>query len=615
MRIVYNESARKRIGKLGSASISSFIDELLPAQRSRVLAVLPPLQRFRKNSPLELKERAKSFAMAISHAVDHKFREHDIEWKAFAFAWLYWARNTFDVELDGFACTSQSELIAHVCEVADELKSAKEDLEKLILFSYLPDDDSSKVLLESRPTRIELQDRRAVAELPVKLEKIGHRVDQLAVRLGEFEQARLDDSRALAANNRAFDETKLRSLESQLRENDERISKQFGELEASVHSVVMQIGLVKEHAEAYAGRIKKLSDFVDSFAEEFASLHSQISETSSQLNELRNAATLHGSINGIGNVVPAQTSVDVFSTLIEMCEPPTGSQVKSLDGVASILQHLTDNFHAIGIRKDDAEAVARIVTSSLVAGQLTQFCGSMADILADVLCTSVFGAEYLDCHVPIGLCDGAFLTRCRQEVEAFPSMGALVLRGANRSAFEIYGAAARDSITRRQFARSERLDFRGIISTSVSGAAVLEMNEVMMELGPMIDSDHLCWTVPKWKKVRVGALKDVRLQSLYKADDDMVDLLQQIEKLVGTEKRPNALRRSILIRAASALALIPQIDDSVRTELLLIGWQVPLLRAQLLSDDEIETRVVKVLDGSDFKLGLLKAVLKASNED
>ncbi len=614
MRIVYNESARKRIGKLGSASISSFIDELSPAQRSRVLAVLPPLQRFRKNSPLELKERAKSFAMALSHAVDHKFREHDVEWKAFAFAWLYWARNTFDIELEGFPGTTQSELIAHVCEIAGDLKCAKEDLEKLILFSYLPDDDSSRGMLAARPTRIELKDRRAVAELPVKIEKIGLRVDQLATKLSELEQARMNDFRALATNARTFDEEKLQSLESRLGTTDERIRKQFGELETMVRAVVTQIDVLKEHSETRAGRIQKVSDSVDSFGNEFASLRKLISETSLRLDELQDVATSRGSLSGIGDVAPVHTSAD-YSTFIEVCEPAAGSQIKTLDGVASILQLLTDNFHAIGIRKDDAEAVARIVTSSLVAGQLTQFSGSMADILADVLCTSVFGAEYLDCHVPIGLCDGAILARCRQEVESAPSVGALVLRGANRSAFEIYGGAARDAILRRQFARPERLDFRGLVSTSVSGAAVLEMNEAMMELGPTIDSDQLCWTVPKWKKVRVGALKDVRLQSLYKADDDMVDLLQQIEELVGTEKRQNALRRSILIRAASALALIPQIDDSVRTELLLIGWQIPLLKAQLLSYDEIENRVVKALDGSEFKLDLLKAVLKASNEN
>lgn len=136
----------------------------------------------------------------------------------------------------------------------------------------------------------------------------------------------------------------------------------------------------------------------------------------------------------------------------------------------------------------------------------------------------------------------------------------------------------------------------------------------MTDLGPIVDSDHLSWTIPRWKKVRYGALKEVRLQSLYKADDDITDLLQTINQVVRDEKRSTALRRSVLIRAGSALALIPNLDESVRLELLLTGWMVPLLRNRAVDEEAIRERVANVLGGSDFKVELLKASLGATYE-
>jgi hypothetical protein len=183
MQIIYTESARKRIGNLGTAAVSNFLEELPTAQRGRVLAGLPKMQGFRKNSPFELKERAKTFAIAISHAADHKYREHDIEWKAFTVAWLCWAKNLFSIELDKFEGNTQRELAEYVILNAGDLNCSREDLERLVLFSYLPDDVDSAGFIAARPSKDELRNRRQVAELPSRVEGISQRLDELIGRI------------------------------------------------------------------------------------------------------------------------------------------------------------------------------------------------------------------------------------------------------------------------------------------------------------------------------------------------------------------------------------------------------------------------------------------------
>jgi hypothetical protein len=123
----------------------------------------------------------------------------------------------------------------------------------------------------------------------------------------------------------------------------------------------------------------------------------------------------------------------------------------------------------------------------------------------------------------------------------------------------------------------------------------------------------LRWGIPKWKKIRLGALKDLRLSSLYRQPDDMPDLLATIDTILKDEHR-SALHRAVLIRAASALELIPSINDSVRLELLLTSWVVPYQRCQGVAEDSIRKKIHQVLKSNDFKLNLLSSVLAADHE-
>lgn len=617
MQIVYTENARKRIGKLGATAISAFLDELPAAQRGRVLAGLPRMQGFRKNSPLEVKERAKTFVNAISHAADHKFREHDIEWKAFTVAWLCWVKNRFSVDLGEFDGESQLELAQHVISTAGELNCAREDLEKLLLFSYFPDDTDGAKFIAARPAEDELRGRRQVAELPSRVDGMSQRLDDLISRVAQVEQMQ-QQAAPVNVPNEAITalEEHLNAIGRRLGVIEERDASLRIELETAIQSLRSAMdtngALVREcheHTEGATVIVKGISREVPELRHSLNNSLLRLDELSKQVAEIsaQNVTQL------CANEAPSLSNEN-FERAVAIVQPAPDSPIKTLDGIASIVQLLADNFRSVGLEREDAESAARIVGAGLVAGQLVNFSGSLADLLADATCSSISGIGHVECDVPIGLCDGAFVSTCEERLSSSPRNSALVLRGTNRSAFEVYGAGIRSQVIGRQIGRPDRFEYRALIATSCVGPSVLDANESTLALGPVIDSDHLRWGIPKWKKIRLGALHDLRLQDFYKQYDDMPDLLNRISVILDGEQRTPALRRAVLIRAASALELIPDVDDSVRLELLLASWVVPYLRSQSRAEDSIRKRVDQVLKSAEQRLNLLSIVLEAGHE-
>jgi len=618
MEIVYTESARRRIGKLGAAAINDFLDELTAAQRSRVLAFLPRVQGFRKNSPFELRERAKTFVTTISHAAHQKYREHDIEWKAFTGLWLCWVRNVFGLDIvDSFEeGDTQSDLVEYIIREAGELSCPREDLEKLALFSYLPDDAKAASFIASRPAREELKSRRILAELPALVEGISQRVDEAIGRISEIEKEQQDAS--LTNGNRPCVDLEDRHQKAVQRLDavEHQVSSQTTKLECTARTLGTEINSIEKLLREALDRVDGAYSVADALGKQFSLLRVASTESIERLDELEKRVS---KISGQGAIQSATTAagpplVDSWDDAVAFVQPTFNSEVETLDGIAAVVRSLTENFCSVGIERDDAESSACIVTAGLVAGQLVNFSGSLADLLADATCASVFGAGHVECEVPMGLCDGKIVLACQEQLVAAPENSPLVLRGANRSAFEIYGAGIRSSVMSRQIGRTDGLAYRALIATASFGPCVLGATESTFALGPTIDSDHLRWSRPKWKKVRPAGLRDVRLESLYKPHDDLPDVLDTVSTLLSGERRPSALRRAVLIRAASALALIPSIGDSARLELLLASWSVPSLKCQGIAEESIRKHVHRVLNGGELKLNLLSTVLDAEHE-
>ena len=612
MHIVYSESARKRIGKLGATSINGFLEEITPSQRNRVLAALPRLRGFRKGSPLDLKERTKLFVNAISHAADHRFREHDLEWKAFAIGWLCWAKKHFSVDLEKFQGTSQRELAEYVIREADEFNCAREDLEKLLQFSFLADDVDVVDFVAARPGREELKSRRQVEELLKRVEGLAQRLDDIAGRIENIEKSQHTLSFQHDWKKTVQDiEKKLEKLFKHLEEVEELGKSQKSELTTTEKSLRLEVESIGKAQRSYSDRTKIFANEVDFFKSEIQELQASVHTS------LQRFEQLSKKIDALSQSMPATAPksecesriVTPWDEVIRWVPSISSGQVRTLDGIASIFQSLTDNYCAVGIEKDDSDAVASIVTAGIVAGQLLTFGGSLADLLVDATCAAVFGEGHIDCEIPVGLSDSGFVVNCESRSKKVAQNSALVLRAANRSAFEVYAGAIRSLVLHRQVGRPDSLEYRALIATICSGPSVLDSNESMLELGPTIDSDQLRWSVPKWKKIRAGTLKGQQLQQLYKPYDDIQEIHDIVKSIIKEEQRPSALRKAILLRALSTLALLLNIDDSVRLELLLAAWVIPTQKSRGASEDALRKMIHQCTKSSEIKLNLLTTTL------
>lgn len=121
-------------------------------------------------------------------------------------------------------------------------------------------------------------------------------------------------------------------------------------------------------------------------------------------------------------------------------------EVGSVDVACGVI---ANNLQACGVVKNDAKRYARLILAAVIAGQLIQFKGSTADLMADAAAAAVGGAIFHEWRVPVGLLSEDAATDCLEAVSE--SSGCLLLKGANRSAFEVYGSAIRDLVARRQF--------------------------------------------------------------------------------------------------------------------------------------------------------------------
>lgn len=149
---------------------------------------------------------------------------------------------------------------------------------------------------------------------------------------------------------------------------------------------------------------------------------------------------------------------------------------------------IASNLLAVGVTKGAAVSVARQTVAALIAGQMVQFSGSLADMAADAVAAAIGGPTYHEWRVPVGLVSDEAASNCVEVVAE--SSGCLLLKGANLSAFEVYGAAVRDIVMRRQFSASSNGRL-ALIASWAQGPAAFPNGGTLAELGPVFDTDTL----------------------------------------------------------------------------------------------------------------------------
>lgn len=77
--------------------------------------------------------------------------------------------------------------------------------------------------------------------------------------------------------------------------------------------------------------------------------------------------------------------------------------------------------------KNDANRYARHILAAVISGQLIQFKGSTADLIADAVAAAIGGAIFHEWRVPVGLLSENAAADCLEVV--YESSGCLLLKG------------------------------------------------------------------------------------------------------------------------------------------------------------------------------------------
>jgi hypothetical protein len=265
-----------------------------------------------------------------------------------------------------------------------------------------------------------------------------------------------------------------------------------------------------------------------------------------------------------------------------------------LEHLESILHLVQQNLVAAGVRQSDADGVARTITSATLAGQMVQFCGSFADILG-VTCAHTFaGREALSWQVPLGLSDGKDTRAVLQlAFERGEDAQALLLRGVNRSAFEVYGTEVRDFIQRRLMTRlGAAPSNESFFDTWADGPATIPGSSALIELGPLLNADELAWSSSSdWGKFRTGSFHisgEIVREMQSASADEVAEVLGLVDSL---ELPCSRFWRISFYRFVSVLFALPNSTYRDSLSMALQTWVLPWAKVLGVSREKVERSI------------------------
>jgi hypothetical protein len=618
MSFTYCVNAKQRIALQGLSAISGFIDEVQLPVRQKILGALPSISGFRKNSEAELKKKCERLATAISRSNSEKSKAASSDWAALGGLWASWGHAKFkqafpDGPYDFEKIPNEQALdFLHTLLGAEENRFAKEDVERLFLFSGLPGTDAISACMHALPSRVELERKLALSKLPDEVAQVRKKIDELVRTyeplLRSTQSASSMASDAKLASNKLTDVVdSLRSAFAAFeRDNANSSSRLRGELleKLDSHAKVVDAHTTANEkaqhnfeieargkAESFEKRLRSVVGDVKSIAGEIETLRSGCKALTETIDTI--TAALQSAPNAKASAPSLPDSQNRGT--VKLLQPH--QKVKSVATIADaddLLRLLTSNFAAVGIRSSDAGSVARIVLSAACAGLLTQFNGSLADVLGSAAALSLGGRRVLSWTVPLGLSDDvtadALLSRASADAEA---SRAILLRGVNRSAFEIYGSGLRDLVIQRLVSNDAGSHtVAQLFATWVEGPATLPGGAPLIELGPVVNTDDLVWTANcRWEQFKmIESLNILELRG--KSESDCAEEISEALRIVDALGLPNnRLWRLSFSKFIRNLVSLRGQDFQEALSEALSTWILPWAKANSVAREEIEMRI------------------------
>lgn len=606
MSYQFCQEAKERISALGQAALVDFIDEIPLDLRRVVYDRLPRIQGFRPGTPAELKEKQKRL---IGH-LTHPQSSQTSDWKHFALLWDAWARQRFGKT---FPMGDSSE--PTLCTATNFLKllannfpgAAREDMTRLFIFSGFPDHPETVEILERFRPASSLARDQMIDELPSRLGEID-------IRLGATEVATADaadrigwlevNSKSLARNmedaagkidlstNAISDLQVTLNAESARSETIETIIDTLDITSKKLTEVTIASDARIDILEQQVRELVTRGDNWDGLAVEVAGMKMAVAGLSAREVEwtvaAENIGVLTERVAALERILVENNSGPVTRQRVKLIENNTEGPLFEILSVGTACTTIASNLLAVGVTKGAAVSVARQTVAALIAGQMVQFSGSLADMAADAVAAAIGGPTYHEWRVPVGLVSDEAASDCVEVVTE--SSGCLLLKGANLSAFEVYGTAVRDIVIRRQFAASSNGRL-ALIASWAQGPAVFPNGSTLAELGPVFDTDTLPMRgiSAKLPQLTYGSLLKDTWRELEGLDNNPSEPvggeLGELLREVGFEG--GGLWKRIANHVYAILRAMPGGFPEVDLHSLLVSWAIPWAKAMGGPADEI----------------------------
>ncbi|MGE4404255.1 hypothetical protein [Pseudomonas sp.] len=607
MSYQYSQEARDRISAFGQSRITEFIEEVPQAFRKAYYDRQPAIPGFRRGSPNEFKEKQKRL---IGHIVNPQGgQKGEADWRMFANFWIAWAKKQIGDDFPVGDSSAPDAGSVFLNTLADRFPDApRESVERLILFSgFAGHADTQAALGRFRPASTLARDRM-IDELPGRLsaiegyfeiaesaaDEVAERIDQLFSKVNrltqDLEQATLRTERSTAglAELRSFVEqvaNRTEQFADSLRLVDGATQKTIEAAAASDHCVQLvrqDLDVFSDRANAWDEALSKISELqgmvaqINSREPDLVRTADAVEFLSDRLEELQ--ANLGKMRTDSGS---KQQQVRLFET------EPQGPLVElyTVEIACDLISH---NLQASGIVKGAAISLSRQIFAALAAGQLVQFSGSLADLVADSVAAAIGGPTFHEWSVPVGLVSDEMATECLEMVA--DTSGCLVLKGANRSAFEIYGDALRDLVIRRQLSilTHHRL---ALIASWAHGPAAFPDGGTLAELGPVFDTDTfpIRGVSSVLPNLKYGQLKSDSWHHLQGFDDDIsITVVTDLRALLEEASFiPGNLWARSADRAYLRLRATPGGSEEEDLHAVLMLWALPWAKSTSGPTDDL----------------------------
>lgn len=508
MSYYYSQEARVRISAFEQQQLTEFIEDVPYSFRKSCYNSLSAIDGFRSGSPEEFKAKQKRLIGHLLHPQGGQKGEAD--WKVFANLWMAWAKKYLHSDFpagDRLPPSSDAGPVFLTGLAARFPDTPRETVERLIAFSGFADHaDTQTSLGRFRPASTvardrlldALPDRVGTIEDTVKIleaatEDAGLQIESLGAKFDNLAQ----DSRAVSerATQSTHDLVELRELADRLLTADEQFASTLRALEENAERASAAAEVADDRARSLRQMVEALSGRAGAWDE--AAVHISaidnllgpiIARETAWVETTEAIARLSDRLEALQANFGKVRSDTAPASRVRLFEVDPQGPLVEIVSVETACDLISINLQACGIVKGAALAVARQVMAALAAGQLVQFAGSLADVATDAVAAGVGGPTYHEWRVPVGLVSDEAAAECLEMVG--DASGCLVLKGANRSAFEVYGSAIRDVITRRQLAMSvyPRL---ALVASWVQGPAAFPDGGPLAELGPVFNTDAL----------------------------------------------------------------------------------------------------------------------------